>query len=70
MSVHELSRRAVTDREFAAAVRNDPASALAEYDVSDDAIEAIESGDEERIRAVLGIEYGAGVPNQGPPRRD
>ena len=64
MTTHDIVHRSMVDEEFAAAVRRDPASALDEYDVSAATVEAFESGDESRIRAALGAEYDAGVPNQ------
>ncbi|MFP8951632.1 hypothetical protein ACLI4Z_01490 [Natrialbaceae archaeon A-arb3/5] len=70
MSREEIAHRSMADNEFAAAVRTDPSTALESYDCSDEEIEAIESGDEAKIRSALGLEYDAGVPNQGPPRRN
>lgn len=59
----------MADPDFVDAVLSDPSAALAEYDLSQETVEAVESGDETRIRSALGRELAGGVPNQSPPNR-
>lgn len=69
MAQHEFTQRLMTDTDFIETIRANPSKALAEYDVSDEVLAAIESGDETRIRSTLGQELEAGVPNASPPDR-
>ena len=69
MERSDITHRARTDADFVAAIRTNPSTAPAEYELSDETIAAIESGDESRIRAALGVEYRKGVPNLAPPDR-
>jgi len=66
MSKCELTERLMTDPSFVDSVYSAPSSVLETYDVPDGLIEALETGDESRIRSTLGLDLGAGVPNQGP----
>jgi hypothetical protein len=68
MTRKEITHRSMEDIGFGEAVRSKPDSALAEYDLSEAEIQAIDSGDENRIRSALGQEMEAGVPNSPPGR--
>jgi len=69
MGLSEIVHRSNADTDFVDAIRSNPEAALAEYDVSDEVLKAIKSGDEMRIRAVFGQEMEAGIPNAPSPER-
>lgn len=64
-----ILHRSATSETFLEAVRSDPKAALAEYDVSNDVVEAVQSGDEAAIRDALDATLQSGIPNQKPPER-
>lgn len=66
MSRDDITHKLMCDEDFLSSVRSDPTAVLDSYDLPENIVDAIEKGDEDQLRSVLDLEYGAGVPNQGP----
>lgn len=49
----DLLHRAMRDFDFRSKIREDPSAVSEEYDLSDETVKALESGDETRIRDAL-----------------